>query len=279
MRLLGCLLIGFVALSDALVAIGADAKPPNVILILADDLGWTDLGCYGSDFYETPHLDRLAADGMKFTQNYSACTVCSPTRAALLTGKYPARLHITDWIPGQMPDNPKLLVPDWTKHLPVAENTLAERLKTAGYTTASIGKWHLGGEEFYPEKHGFDINIAGSDKAAPPSYHAPWKIPTLSEGRGGDYLTDRLGEEAVKFIERAKDKPFFLYLSHFAVHTPIQGRADLVAKYQAKLKEGLTHTNAAYAAMVESLDASVGRIRGKLRELKLDERTIIIFTS
>jgi arylsulfatase A len=267
-------------LSTALLShAGEKTKRPNVIVILADDLGWTDLACYGSDLHQTPHLDRLAKNGMRFNQNYSACTVCSPTRAALLTGKYPARLHITDWIPGLMPDNPKLLVPEWTKHLPTTETTLASLFRARGYVTAMIGKWHLGGEAYYPEKHGFDINIAGTDKAAPPSYIAPWKIPTLKEGMDGDYLTDRLAEEAVKFIERTKDRPFFLYLAHFAVHTPIQGRADLVEKYQAKLKAGLTHKNAAYAAMVESLDASVGRIRAKLEELKLDENTIIIFTS
>jgi len=257
----------------------ADPPRPNVIVILADDLGWTDLACYGSDLHETPHLDRLAADAMKFTQNYSACTVCSPTRAALLTGKYPARLHITDWIPGAMPDNPKLLVPDWTKALPPAETTLARLFHHAGYATASIGKWHLGGPESYPDKFGFDVNVAGTDKAQPPSYLAPWKIPTLTEGKAGDYLTDRIADEAVKFIEKSKDKPFFLYLAHFAVHTPIQGRADLVAKYKGKLRAGLTHTNAAYAAMVESLDASVGRVRAKLGELKLADRTVIIFTS
>jgi arylsulfatase A len=265
--------------SDAALHATQPAKRPNVIVILADDLGWTDLACYGSDLHETPHLDRLAKDGIRFTQNYSACTVCSPTRAALLTGKYPARLRITDWIPGLMPDNPKLLVPDWTKYLPTTEATLARLFRARGYVTALIGKWHLGGEAYYPGKHGFDINIAGTDKAAPPSYFAPWKIPTLTEGKDGDYLTDRLADEAVRFIEKTKDRPFFLYLSHFAVHTPIQGRADLVAKYQAKLKAGLTHNNAAYAAMVESLDASVGRIRAKLKELKLDDDTIIIFTS
>jgi arylsulfatase A-like enzyme len=253
--------------------------PPNVIVILADDLGWTDLACYGSDLHETPHLDRLAKDGMRFSQNYSACTVCSPTRAALLTGKYPARLRITDWIPGLMPDNPKLLVPDWTKHLPTTEIPLAALFRSRGYVTASIGKWHLGGKDYYPEKHGFDLNIAGTDQPQPPSYFAPWRIPTLTEGKDGEYLTDRIADEAVKFIERTRDRPFFLYLPHFAVHTPIQGRADLVAKYQAKLKAGLTHTNAGYAAMLDSLDAGVGRIRAKLEELKLDDRTIIIFTS
>jgi arylsulfatase A-like enzyme len=255
------------------------AAKPNVVLILADDLGWTDLACFGSDLHETPHLDRLAAGGMKFTQSYSACTVCSPTRAALLTGKYPARLHVTDWIPGAMPDNPKLLVPDWTKFLPHSEITLAEVFRSAGYATASIGKWHLGGEQHYPEKQGFDVNLAGTDKAQPPSYFAPWGIPTLAEGKPGDYLTDRLGKEAARFIEQSKGKPFFLYLPHFAVHLPVQGRADLVKKYKAKVRPGLTHANAAYAAMVESLDNAVGRVLARLDELRLADRTIVIFTS
>ncbi len=264
----------------SLCAAAAPAQKPNVILILADDLGWTDLAGFGSDLYETPALDQLARDGMKFTQNYSACTVCSPTRAALMTGKYPARLHVTDWIAGLMPDNPKLLVPDWTKHLAHDETTIAEVFKAAGYTTASIGKWHLGGEAYYPTTHGFDVNIAGTDKAAPPTYHAPWKIPTLTpEGKPGDYLTDRLGEEAAKYIESVKDQAFFLYLPHFAVHTPIQGRADLVAKYQRKIKQGMTHKNAAYAAMTESLDTSVALVRKKLTDLNLTDRTLIVFTS
>ena len=216
-------------------SVHAAERPWNVVLILADDLGWTDLGCYGSDFYETPHIDRLARDGMRFTQNYSACTVCSPTRAALLTGKSPARLHITDWIPGLVPDNPKLLPPDWTKHLPLAETTLAERFRSADYVTASIGKWHLGTEAFYPEQHGFDVNIAGTDKPQPGSYFAPWKIPTLSDGQPGDYLTDRLAEEAVRFLDSVGERPFFLYCPHFAVHTPIQARTELVKKFQARL--------------------------------------------
>ena len=209
-----------VMLLGALLALAVRPLPaapsqPNVILILADDLGWTDLHCYGSDLYQTPHIDQLAREGMKFTQHYSACTVCSPTRAALMTGKYPARLHITDWIPGLPPENPKLLVPDWTKHLPLEETTIANVFKSAHYATASIGKWHLGGEAYYPEKHGFDLNIAGTEAPSPTSYFAPWNIPTLTEGNKGDYLTDRLGEEAVKFIEREKDRRFFLYYPHY----------------------------------------------------------------
>jgi len=252
---------------------------PNVVLILADDLGWTDLACYGSDLYETPHLDRLAREGMRFTQNYAACTVCSPTRSALMTGKYPARTHITDWIPGRMPENPKLLTPDWTRYLPQEEVTIAECFKAAGYATGSIGKWHLGEGENAPEKQGFDLNIAGTNEGSPPSYIAPWKIPTLSEGTDGDYLTDRLGEEAAAFVARTKDRPFFLYLPHFAVHTPVQGRPDLVKKYEAKIKPGLKQTNPGYAAMMESMDSAVGRVLSALDQHQLTSNTIVIFTS
>ncbi|MBI5768298.1 MAG: sulfatase [Verrucomicrobia bacterium] len=263
------------------------SERPNIVLILADDLGWTDLAPFGSDLHETPALDQLARDGMKFTQNYSACTVCSPTRAALMTGKYPARLHVTDWIPGSMPDNPKLLVPDWTKFLPTSETTLAKVFHAAGYTTATIGKWHLakvGTNESYPEAHGFDVNIAGTDKPQPPTYHAPYKIPTLQpEGPPGEYLTDRLADETVKWIESVKDRPFFLYLPHFAVHLPLQGRADLTEKYRRKIAakgaDTLNHKNAAYAAMTESMDTAIGRVRAKLAELGLTEKTIVIFTS
>jgi arylsulfatase A-like enzyme len=259
---------------------------PNVVFVLIDDLGWTDFGCFGSDLYQTPELDRLARDGMKFTAAYSACTVCSPTRAAFLTGKYPARLHVTDWIPGQMPANPKMLVPDWTKYLPHDEVTIAELFKKAGYATASIGKWHLGGEEYYPETHGFDVNLGGTHMPEPPSFISPYRnnrfpdgIPTLPDGPKGEYMSDRLAEEAVKFMTASKDKPFFLYLPHFAVHLPIQGRPDLVEKYQAIKRAGLRHQNAGYAAMVESVDLSIGRIRKALGDLKLDQKTILIVTS
>ncbi len=275
-RVVLCFFAGFLSLP---LSGAAPPSPPNIVLILADDLGWTDLSCYGSDLYETPHIDRLARDGMKFTQAYSACTVCSPTRAAILTGKYPARLHVTDWIPGLPPENPKLLVPSWTKYLPLEETTIARALRSAGYVTASIGKWHLGGEEYYPEKHGFDINVAGSSAPSPPSYFAPYKIATLPEGPNGEYLTDRLGDEAVRFIEQHKDNPFSLYFPHFAVHTPIQGKEALIQKYRAKKHPGLKQTNAIYAAMIESMDDSIGRIRRRLDELKLADHTIVIFAS
>jgi arylsulfatase A len=256
------------------------ARPrPNVVLILADDLGWTDLACYGSDFYETPHIDRLAGDGMRFTQNYSACTVCSPTRAALLTGKYPARLHITDWIPGQMPENPKLIVPNWNKYLPLEEKTIADVLKTQGYATTSIGKWHLGGEAYYPEKNGFDINIGGTDAPQTKSYFAPYGIATLADGPKDEYITDRLTDEAIDFIDANQNKPFFLYLPHFAVHLPLQGKEALVRKYRDKLRPGQKQANPVYAAMIESLDESVGRIRKELDKLNLASRTVFIFVS
>ena len=255
----------------------ADA-PPNIIVMLIDDMGWTDLGCYGSKYYETPNIDQLAKDGMRFTQAYSACTVCSPTRAAMLTGKSPARLHLTDWIAGHKPENPRLLIPDWTMQLPLQEETIAERLKTRGYATASIGKWHLGGEEFYPTKHGFDVNIGGTHGGSPPSYFSPYKIATLPDGPEGEFLTDRLTDEAVKFIEKNKTKPFFVYLPHYAVHTPIMGKPDVIAKYQAKPAAG-GHSNPVYAALVESVDDGVGKLRAKLEELQLAANTIFIFTS
>ncbi len=252
--------------------------PPNIVVVLIDDMGWTDLGCYGSKYYETPHIDQLAKDGMRFTQAYSACTVCSPSRAALLTGKSPARLHITDWIAGHVPDNGRLVIPNWTMHLPLEEVTLAEMLKTRGYATASIGKWHLGEKDFAPTKHGFDVNIGGTEQGSPPSYFPPYKIATLPDGPKDEFLSDRLAQEAVKFIEKNKAKPFFLYLPHYAVHTPLNGKPNVVAKYQAKRAEK-GHSNPVYAALVESVDDSVGLLRAKLKELSLDQNTIFIFTS
>ncbi|MGB8170802.1 MAG: sulfatase-like hydrolase/transferase, partial [Chthoniobacteraceae bacterium] len=197
------------------------ATPPNFIVVLVDDMGATDLSCYGSKFYETPNIDRLAKEGVRFTQAYSACTVCSPTRASLLTGKNPAALRLTDWIAGHNRPFAKLKIPDWTKELRGTEVTLPTLLKQAGYATASIGKWHLGPAG--PTERGFDINIGGTEKGQPPSYFSPYKIETLPDGPDGEFLSDRLTSEAEKFIETKKDQPFFLYLPHFAVHQPIAG--------------------------------------------------------
>lgn len=257
----------------------AFAAPRNVVLMVIDDLGATDLGCYGSRYYETPNIDKLAADSVKFTQAYSACTVCSPTRAALLTGKYPARLHITDWIAGHDRPFAKLKPPAWTLQLPLEEITLAELFHGAGRATAHIGKWHLGEEAFYPDKQGFDLNLGGTHRGQPPSYFSPYKIPTLPDGPEGEFLTDRECTEACKFIEANRQRPFFLYLPHHAVHTPLMGKKDVVAKYQDKSKSGHGQGKPVYAALVESVDDSVGRLRAKLEELNLWQETVFIFTS
>lgn len=276
MRFLGLLLAMVAGLTGAG---GAPAAKLNIIFVLTDDLGWTDLGCQGSQFYETPNIDRLAREGMRFTQAYSACTVCSPTRAALMTGKYPARLHLTDWIAGHVLPKAKLKVPDWQMHLPLAERTIAEALRAAGYATASIGKWHLGGSEFYPDRQGFDVNLAGCDRGQPPSYFSPYGIPTLSDGPKGEFLSDRLTDEALKFMEQNRAKPFFIYLPHYAVHTPLMGKPEVVAKYARKADPQNPQRNAKYAALIESVDDSIGRIRQKLDELQIADQTVIVFTS
>ena len=275
-----CLAIaGVVAAARPSVA-ATEPPRPNIVFFLIDDLGQTDLGCYGSDLYETPHIDQLARDGVKFTNGYAACTVCSPTRAALMTGKYPARLHITDWIHGHKRPKAKLAVPAWTEFLPREEVTLAAALKLAGYATAHVGKWHLGDEpDKWPDQRGFDLNLGGYGAGQPPSYFSPYKIPTLKDGPPGEYLTDRLADEALRFIEANRTRPFFLYFPHYGVHTPRQGKPGLVEKYQARVKPGMRHTNATYAAMIESVDDAVGRVTGKLEELGLTGRTIIVFTS
>ena len=259
------------------LALPLRAAPPNFVFILIDDMGATDLGCYGSNFYETPNIDRLAKDGLRFTTGYSACTVCSPTRASLMTGKNPAALRLTDWIPGHARPFAKLKIPEWTKELRASEVTLPALLKKAGYATASIGKWHLGPAG--PTERGFDLNIAGTEKGQPPTYFSPYKIPTLPDGPDGEFLTDRLTSEAEKFIEQNKDRPFFLYLPHFAVHQPIAGKPQAVEKYKAKASANDPQHNAIYAALIESVDESVGRIRAKLDALGIAENTVIVFTS
>ena len=267
-------------LAVAIANVQAEDRPPNVVVFLIDDLGWTDLNCFGSDLYETPNVDRLATEGMRFTDAYAACTVCSPTRAAVMTGKYPARLHITDWIHGHDRPKAKLRPPDWTEYLPHDEVTIAEALATAGYVSASVGKWHLGDEEDqWPSHHGFDVNVAGFGKGSPPSYFAPYKIPTLDDGPEGEYLTDRLADEAVGFIEANKDRPFLLYMPHYAVHTPLQAKAEVVEHSRRRITPQTRHDNPVYAAMVQSMDEAVGRVVGAIDELGLAEETVIIFTS
>lgn len=242
-------------------------------------MGSADLGCYGEPYFETPNIDKLATQGAKFTQAYSACTVCSPTRASFLTGKYPATLKVTDWIAGHQRPHAKLLPPDWTMHLPKDEITIAQRLKSAGYATASIGKWHLGGAEFAPERFGFDLNVSGNHKGSPDSYFSPYKNVHLPDGPEGEYLSDRLTDEAIKFIEKNKSKPFFIYLPHYAVHTPIQAKKKVADKYRKKSQPPGKEINPEYAALVESVDDSVGGLMKALDELNLSSRTYLIFTS
>ncbi|MBM4020548.1 MAG: sulfatase [Planctomycetes bacterium] len=260
-------------------AAAASGQRLNFVFFLIDDMGWMDLACQGSRFYETPSIDRLAAQGMRFTNAYAACPVCSPTRAAVMTGRYPARLHVTDWIAGHVRPYAKLRIPDWTKFLPLEEITIAEALKAAGYASASIGKWHLGGEEYWPEKQGFDVNVAGTHMGSPPTYFSPYKIPTIEPGPDGEYLTDRLADEACAFIEKNRDRPFFLYLPHYAVHTPLMAKKELAEKYQARVRPDCPQKNATYAAMIQSVDECVGKVCAKLDALGLADRTVVFFTS
>ncbi len=275
-----------VSISSPDIARAAEARP-NVVLILADDLGWADLGCYGSKFHQTPHLDRLASEGMRFTHAYAACPVCSPTRAAVLTGKYPQRFNLTDWLPGRA-DQPaqRLKRPVIRQELPLEAVTLAEVLKDAGYVTGHIGKWHLGGKGFEPTQQGFLTNIGGDHTGTPLSYFAPFQrngrfMPGLETAPDGEYLTDRFAAEAEKFLDQHHDKPFFLYLPHNAVHTPLQARQDKIDQFKpAAEKSGVgTQRNPVYAAMLASLDDAVGRVLKKLDDLKLTDKTLIIFTS
>ncbi len=271
---------GFLAAAAGTCVTPAAAQRPNIVFLLADDLGWRDFGCYGNTFHETPHLDRLAAEGVRFTNAYAACPVCSPTRASILTGKYPARLHLTDWIPGrkQWP-TAKLLTPKFEQQLPLRETTLAEALKPLGYRTASIGKWHLGGSGFLPTDQGFDLNVAGTDRGSPASYFGPFDLPQLKGGTKNDYLTERLSDAADGFLEGCAGKaPFFLYLPEFAVHIPLQAREEAAARYRAK-NGGRDFPNPVYAAMVTSVDAALGRVRAKLEKLGVANNTAIFVFS
>ena len=277
-----------------------NSKYPNFVFFLVDDLGYSDIGCYGSNYYKTPNIDKLAHEGVKFTNAYASGMVCSPSRASILTGKYPARLRITTAIPikGYARINSGKGTPfkdaDYTMNLPLQELTIAEALKNNGYSTSCIGKWHVCKDSiFFPENQGFDENIGGSGRGHSANYFYPyygkWRMAeghpwiewnTVKGGKPGEYLTDRLTDEALKFIEKNKNKPFFLYLSHYAVHTPIQAKEKILLKYKdadPDIKRG--HIYPKYAAMIESVDQSLGLILKKLEELNLSDDTIIIFTS
>jgi len=274
---------------------GATKARPNFVFILADDLGWRDLGCQGSSFYDTPHLDRLAATGTRFTDAYAACPVCSPTRASIMTGRYPARLGLTDFIGGGR--NAKLITPKFLGHLPLEQVTIAEALKQAGYATFFAGKWHLGPEGYWPEDQGFDVNMGGNDRGGPyggNKYFSPYGNPRLPDGPPGEHLPARLAIETVKFIEAHKDEPFLAYLSFYSVHTPLMAREDLKKKYeqrraerhlqdlwgeQGQRKVRLVQSHAVYAGMVEAMDQAAGKVLAALDRLKLADNTVVVFMS
>ncbi|WP_309383946.1 sulfatase [Cerasicoccus frondis] len=284
-----------------------DARP-NIILVFMDDLGWRDLGCYGSTFYETPRLDAFAQEGVRFTDAYASSPVCSPSRASILTGRYPARVGVTQYIGGF--SEGKLCDVPYFQCLPHSERTIASILKDVGYQTWHVGKWHLGGNRTAPETHGFDVNLGGGEKGHPyKGYFSPYELPNLEDGPAGEYLTDRLTDEAIRLIESAQADdaaPFFLNFWHYAVHTPIESPPELVEKYQAKAKAmGLDQVDALepgeafpcshkknqrvmrrriqsdpdYAAMIENMDTNFGRLLDALERTGQAENTIIVYTS
>lgn len=281
-------------------AVGAGAERPNVVMFLADDLGARDLGCYGSTFYETPNLDRLARQGMRFTQAYAACPVCSPTRASLLTGRWPQRTGVTDYIgaaqPGQWKRPTRLLPAPYAEQLALSEVTLAEVLRASGYSTLHAGKWHLGGPEYYPEHQGYQINRGGLDRGGPyggKQYFSPYGNPRLSDGVDGEHISDRLAAECGRFMEENREHPFLVSYCLYDVHTPLMAKTNLVEKYAARARsapadvwgqEGerkvrLIQNHAVYAAMVETMDGAVGAVLDKLEALGLAGKTLVIFTS
>lgn len=264
------------AASAGAAATGQTTAPqPNILFILMDDLGWTDLSCYGSKFYRTPNLDTFAKQAVRFTDAYAACPVCSPTRASIMTGKYPGRLHLTNFIPGRSPRPfAKLIPPEFEQQLPLAEITLAEMLKAKGYATAEIGKWHLGNEGFTPDKQGFDLsfNTVGRHLAG------TWTVQKPHTPGPGEDRAERLTLEAEKFIDGRGNKPFFIYLTHHLPHIPLEARSEIIAKYEGKApSNGQYHP--VYAAMIETFDTLIGRLLKKLDESGLAGNTIVIFTS
>ncbi len=263
----------------ALRAATSVARRPNIVFFLVDDLGWGDLGCYGNAFHETPNIDRLAREGMHFTNAYAAAPVCSPSRASILTGRAPARLHLTQWIPGATYPHKKLLEAPVAQHLNSGAPTIAQMLKQAGYQTAAIGKWHLGGEGYLPENFGFDVNIAGDNHGHPPSYFGPFHFHNLSGYTKDDYLTDVLTDRMEAHIRKVAPKgPFFLYMAEYSVHLPLQAKLAMIEKYKRK-NGGQDEPDPIYAAMIESTDVALGRLRAALDRAGVAENTIILLTS
>lgn len=262
-------------------------KRPHILFIMIDDLGWMDLACQGNRLVETPHLDRLTKQGIRFTNNYAAAPVCSPTRAAIMTGKAPARLRITNHLPDQqrfIPDDASWLPAECADHLELEEVTIAERLKATGYATAFIGKWHLsqrGNTRFQPEHQGFDINLGGCDFGGPPTFFDPYRIPTLPNRKVGEYLPDRLADESIAFmkdhVRNRPDQPFYLCLWNYTVHWPMEAPEELLEKYKDRKGPGLNDTR--YGAMIEAMDSATGRILNALDQLGIAEDTLLVFTS
>lgn len=261
----------FAALTPALGKSNLTARP-NFLFILADDLGWSQIGCYGSNFYESPNIDRLAREGMRFTDAYAACPVCSPTRASIMTGKYPARLHLTDFIAGGSFPYEKYNQPEWQKYLPLEEITIAEVLKAVGYVTASFGKWHLSIDKKPPKSLPFNPDKQGFDE-----YFVTYKPTSKTDPESDAHNVEVITRKSLDFVERHKDKPFFLYVSHNTIHAPLKGKKKLVQKYRNKPGSDLPQNNPVLGAMIEELDNSTGRLLRKLDELKIADKTIVIF--
>jgi arylsulfatase A-like enzyme len=270
----------FLAALAAMRLSGQNKVQPNFVFILADDFGWKDLACYGNQFFATPNLDSLAAQGARFTNAYAACPVCSPTRASILTGKYPVRTGVTDWIPGRpSSDKGPIITPRTATELKLEETTIAEQLRPADYQSASIGKWHLGGPGFLPTDQGFVENIGGNQSGSPPPgprpYFGPFDLPNL-HAAPGEFLTDKLTAAAVSFIRRNRMNPFLLYLAHYTVHIPLGAREADIARHSEKANG---RYNPVYAAMVESLDQSVGQVLSAIEDAGLANRTMVMFFS
>jgi len=278
---LGSITLAIPGCSNLLQKSNKNTKKPNIIFILIDDMGYKDLGCYGSKYYETPNIDKLASQGMLFTDAYTCGPNCAPTRASLMSGQYTPRHGVlTVNNSARNPAHLRKLIPiPSIRTLDPKIVTIAEAIKPAGYINACIGKWHLGNDpQFGPQGQGFDVNAGAYQAGMPRSYFSPYHNPKLKDGPKGEYLTDRLTDEALKFIEANKNKPFFLYLPHYAVHTPLEAKKKKIEKYKAKQGSN-GQKNPTYAAMIESLDEGIGRILSRLDELGLKENTLLIVSS
>jgi len=280
LALAGCVLLFHLACCSSVQA-DAVAKRPNVVFIIADDLGWTDLGCFGSDFYQTPYIDALAEQGMRFTSAYASPN-CAPTRACLLSGQYTPRHGIYTVLTGERgrAEHRQLIPPATETVLSTDIPTWAQRVNQAGYFTAHLGKWHLGDPPTHgPQQHGFDVNVAGFRAGHPPAgYFAPYEMPTIEDGPDGEYLTDRLVDETLQLLRDNHERPFFIYLPFYSPHTPIQAKEQDIEIFRNR-PPGEHHHHATYAAMIHTIDRGVGRIMHELKELGVDDNTIVIFYS